>query len=189
MKLRFLLGLFATLLTISLMTSCSEDTPEPTPDPEPTPMDTTTMEPTDNLPVAPDFALSLAGGGSVTKDDFADKTLVIFFFGNGCPPCKGVAPSIESQLKKAFADKSNFAIIGVDLWDGSESRVDGFKSQTGVTFPLALEGSGMGSAYGSTYDRLVVINSKGKIAFQDNGRTAANALDEVVAKVHQLTSN
>lgn len=187
MKLRFSLAfLVALMVTFSLMTSCSsDDTPDPTPDPDPMPTDTMTVE-DDNLEVAPDFSLQLAGGGTAALDDYKDKVLVVFFFGNGCPPCKSVAPAIESELKQRFKTNDAFAIIGIDLWDGNEASVDGFRSQTGVTFPLALKGSSVGNSYGMTYDRLIIVNKKGKIAFKDNARRAANTLDEVMAKVNQL---
>lgn len=185
MKYKITLAILASLFVISLFTSCSsDDTPDPNPKPDPMPKDTTKVD--DNLEAAPDFTLQLAGGGSATLDDYKDKVLVIFFFGNGCPPCKGVAPEIEQNLHQKFKSKSDFAIIGVDLWDGNEASVNAFKSQTGATFPLGIKGSSMGRAFGLTYDRVAVINKKGKIAFKDNSRRAVNTLDEVVAKVDQL---
>jgi len=137
------------------------------------------------LETAPDFTIDIEGGSKVSLKDYEDKVLVIFFFGSTCPPCITVGPSIESKLNEEFGNNSSFAIIGMDQWDGNEAAVKSFRDKTGVTFPLGLKGSGIAREYGTTYDRLVVINANGKITFK--GRSiAANDLDETVNIVKGL---
>lgn len=162
--------------------ACSDSTDEPlimgpdTPD-----------EPAVELEVAPQFQLDTYDGAQVSLSDYKDKTLVIFFFGNSCPPCQAVAPKIESDLQEAFKDKAGFAMIGIDQWDGNAASVEGFKERTGVTFPLALNGSGVARSYGTTYDRLVVINAEGKIEYKGTS-IAANNLDDVITLVQGLVN-
>ena len=81
--------------------------------------------------------------------------------------------------------KSDFAIIGIDQWNGNAAAVERFEESAGVTFPLGLKGSGVANAYGTTYDRLVLVNQGGTIAFRGK-RIAANDLDEVVNMVKRL---
>jgi peroxiredoxin len=133
----------------------------------------------DNLPDAPDFSLVTTSGETLNKASFNGKTLVVFFFGFNCPPCKAVAPSVESQLYQEFKDNDKFAIIGADQWDGTDAGVDRFKEDTGVSFPLGVKGSAMARNYGTTYDRLVIINDKGKLLFKGNS-VASNNLKEVI---------
>ena len=143
------------------------------------------MEEDDGLEVAPGFSLETHDGQTLSSDIFADKVAVIFFFGNSCPPCKSVAPDIEAKINQEFKDDDNFVMLGIDQWDGNAASVERFKDDTGVTFPLGRMGSGVARDYGTTYDRLVLINSRGKIAFKGQS-IAANDLDEVINQVKGL---
>jgi peroxiredoxin len=139
----------------------------------------------DDLELAPDFKLDTYDGNTISLADLKDKVSVIFFFGNACPPCKSVAPSIETKLNKEFQSNDKYRIIGIDQWDGNAASVERFKNDTGVTFPLAIKGSSVASAFGTTYDRLVVITTKGKVAFKGKS-IAANDMDQVISKVIEL---
>ncbi len=179
---RFLYLIF--FIASFLLASCtSEEEPLVFPDPEmEEEMD---MDGDDDLVAAPTFALTTTTGESIASTQFEDKTLVIFFFGFNCPPCKAVGPDIESRLHEKFKDSDNFAIIGADQWEGNNAGVDNFQSTTGITFPLGTNGADMAKDFGTTYDRLVVVNSDGKIAYKGNS-IATNNLDEVVDLVEGL---
>ena len=171
LKYFFLIGF------ISLGISCTkEDT---------APDNQTPKEEEDNLPIAPAFELQNLDGQSVKLSDFKDKVVVLFFFGNNCPSCKNIGPKIESDLNKVHGSNSSFAILGLDQWDGNTASVNSFKSVTGITFPLLQKASATAKAYESTYDRLVVINKKGKIAFRGS-RLASSDLADVKALVENL---
>ena len=60
-------------------------------------------------------------------------------------------------------------MVGVDLWDGTVVDLRGFRNQTGVTFPLLLNGSSatggnFTTLYG-TYDNYVVVNKQGIVRY------------------------
>lgn len=168
MKALFYLSI---LIFVTALISCSGDEDQTSnPDME---------EPSDELETAPYFDLSTFDGQSVSLDDFKDDVLVIFFFGNNCPPCKGVAPDIESNIHQAFTNRESFSIIGIDQWDGTNESVENFKKSTDVTFQLAVMGSEVASAYKTTYDRLVVVNKDGKIAFRGS-RGASRDMSDVI---------
>jgi peroxiredoxin len=174
------INLLLLLSTLFFLMSCSESSDLPiTPGPD------SPDEPIVAAEIAPAFQLDTYSGSKISLADYKDKTLVIFFFGNSCPPCQAVAPKIEDDLNKAFSGNDKFAIIGIDQWDGNASSVEAFKDRTGVTFPLALKGSGVAKNYGTTYDRLVVVNPDGAIEYR--GRSiAANNLNEVIEIVSGL---
>lgn len=138
-----------------------------------------------DLDDAPAFDLKTADDVDLSSKTYDGKTLVIFFFGNGCPPCKAVAPDIETKLNQAFKDNEDFAIIGIDQWDGNAASVEGFQESTGVTFPLGIQGSGTAREYDTTYDRLVIVKKSGKIGYRGNA-IAANNLDEVIGLVESF---
>ncbi|VXC03161.1 Peroxiredoxin [Flavobacterium sp. 9R] len=151
--------------------------------------DNSTTPPSSQNPVvgakAPDFALNGVDGKQVKLSDFNGKVVVLFFFGNTCPSCKAAAPSIQSKLATPYASNSNYQIIGLDQWDGNVASVKSFQSTTGVTFPLLINASGTAAAYKTTYDRLVVIDKNGNIAFSGTKGAASDA-DTARAKVDQL---
>lgn len=60
-------------------------------------------------------------------------------------------------------------VVGVDLWDGTMVDLRGFKTQTGATYPLLLNGTfgtggNMTLLYG-TYDNYVVVNKQGIVRY------------------------
>lgn len=125
-------------------------------------------EQTDNLPPdnpAPTFTLQTSDGQNINLSDYQGKVVTLFFFGYGCPPCKAVAPSIQEQLATPYESNDDYAILGLDVWDGNSAGVDAFKSATEVRFPLLLEASSIARDYETTYDRLVVVDKDGGIVF------------------------
>lgn len=166
------------LLTSSMLSSCGDDGEEaPAPDD-----DVTTPAPA--AEPAPSFELSSVEGGTVSLSDFGGKPLVIFFFGSTCPLCIASGPTVESQVNGSFSN-DEVAIIGIDTWDGNAAAVENFRSSTGITFDLLLQGSAVQSAYSTTYDRLVVIDSDGNIAFKGRS-TASNDAEDVITIVRGL---
>lgn len=151
----------------------SEKTPTPNPD---------TGQTTDPADDAPDFSLADLDGNDVKLDDFNGKVLVLFFLGNNCPSCKSAGPQIQSQLAETYGSNNNFAIIGLDVWNGNTNAVQNFKSTTGITFPLLLNASATASSYKTSYDRLIVVDKIGKIRFKGTGLASqdlANAINAV----------
>lgn len=132
---------------------------------------------------APKFSLKSLDGNDVSLSNFSGKPLVIFFFGSTCPLCISSAPSVESGIKQAF-NAADISIIGIDTWNGNQVAMDNFKSVTGVSFDLLLDGSEVGSDYNTTYDRLIVVD-KGKIVFRGKS-SASNDVDDVVELLEEL---
>lgn len=173
---------FGALITLFILTclslaSCSGDDSEAN--------ETPNTPPISNGVKAPDFNLNSSDGKQVKLSDYNGKVVVLFFFGNTCPSCKAAAPSIESKLTTPYASNTNYQIIGLDQWDGNLAAVQSFRSTTGVSFPLLLTASSVAANYKTTYDRLVVINKKGEIAFTGTKGAASDA-DAAKAIVDQL---
>jgi hypothetical protein len=70
------------------------------------------------------------------------------------------------------AGKFILITVGLDTWNSSSNSesVSGFQS-FGVTFPLAIGAGSVSSAFGISYDRLVVVDQEGVI--RHKGSTAA----------------
>lgn len=173
---RFLL-IFLIGLTLSL-NSCEKEEVTNEPEPEIPVI-------IDNSLLAPAFELKALSGETVKFSDFKNKVVVLFFFGNTCPSCKSVAPDIENMLHKVYGSNASFALLGLDQWDGNSNLVQSFKTATGASFPLLLNASPVAKLYSSTYDRLIVIDKAGKIAFSGK-QLAVNDLNTVKTKVADL---
>ncbi|WP_109832815.1 peroxiredoxin family protein [Reichenbachiella versicolor] len=172
MKNLFLI-LILTAFSITYLTSCTEDSE-----------DNNLPDTSTNGSTAPAFTLTSVDGGESSLSDFNGSPVIIFFFGDECPLCKAAAPSIESELAQKYKD-TDVAIIGIDTWNGTRSSVASFRSSTGVSFDLLLNGSEVAKNYGTTFDRLVVIDAEGNIAFK--GRSSAdNDIDNVISTIEGL---
>ena len=169
------------LLALVFTYSCSGTEEEPN-----TPSNPMEMEPEDELTdPAPTFSLETTEGLVIETSQFEGKNLVIFFFGFNCPPCRAIGPDVESKLHQAFKDNEQFAIIGADQWEGNNAGVDNFQLSTDITFPLGVKGAAMARDFGTTYDRLVIVNTEGEIVFRGSG-IVANHLDEAIEVVQDL---
>lgn len=189
--MKFYYLIFAIILTstITFVSCSSESDPDmeiiddKDDDEKETNDDTSTDD--DNLDDAPSYSLKTYDDQDLNSSTYKDKVLVIFFFGNSCPPCIGVGPDIEEKINDVYKDNEKFAIIGIDQWDGNASSVERFQERTNVSFPLGLEGSDVAKDFGTTYDRLVVVNENNKIAYKGTS-IAANNLDDVIALIDTL---
>lgn len=181
-------SLYLLLFVSLILSACSaEEDPVMNPDPDPDPMTDpmTDPDPTPEYDAAPDFSISTTGGSNLTLSQLKDKVSVIFFFGADCPPCRRAGPEIEEKLFQAFKENDNFAMIGADQWNRNNANVDDFVSTTGITFEVGVQGADMAKAFGTTYDRLVVLNDKSEIVYRSPSR-ASGKIQEAVDVVKNL---
>ena len=134
---------------------------------------------------APTFSLQTSTGENINLSDFEEKVITLFFFGHGCSPCRGIAPSIQDQLADSFSSNDDYVILELDVWDGNSSAVDAFEAVTGVNFPLLLNASSVARNYETTYDRIVVIDQNGGIAFSGT-KPASGDLEAVKTLIDSL---
>ena len=73
-------------------------------------------------------------------------------------------------------------MLGLDTWGGSQSQVEGFRANGGITFPMLLNASGSAP---STYDRLVVVGTDGTVKWVFPGGISG-ALSTAEARVNEL---
>lgn len=125
---------------------------------------------------APDFSLQTLKGTTFTLSANKGKVVFIFLFGNNCPHCLANAPNTQG-IYETFMSNPDFEAIGVDVWNGSASSVQGFKNRTGLTYPIAIEGATLTSKYSSTYDRILIVDQEGTLVY----KATSNATSGVAA--------
>lgn len=127
---------------------------------------------------APDFTINTGSGGTFTLSDNLGKVVMIFFFGADCGLCQESGPHVQGIYNSNMSD-TNFVAIGLDTWpNSSDVKVNGFASASGITFPVGIDANSVKTAYGHTYDRLVVIDKDGIIRSKNNTR-AINDINSV----------
>lgn len=91
---------------------------------------------------APQFALTATDGSTVSKDDFAEKPLLVMFICNHCPYVKHLA----GQLKSVADDyMDRVGVVGIQSNDTKSYPDDSFEKMKeevesrGYTFPYLLD--------------------------------------------------
>lgn len=141
---------------------------------------------------APDFTLPSTTDDDHTLSMYEGKVVVVFMLGYGCPSCKGIAPSVQTQLVDVYQDNENVVFLGIDVWDGTKAQVQDFSKSTNTTFTILQKGSQVAKDWQTSYDRLVIIDQYGNMAFKGSGLVSSHleraivALEEVLET--QLTS-
>ncbi len=75
-------------------------------------------------------------------------------------------------------------MLGLDLWGGSQSQVEGFRASGGITFPMLLNASRNDAT--ASYENFVVIGPNGTVALPATGNLRSSSVDRVKAKVNEL---
>lgn len=132
---------------------------------------------------AKDFTVTTLSGGTYTLSNDYGKVILVFFFGYNCPYCLAHGPEIQKKIINTFTYDPNFTAVGVDVWNGSNSAVEAFKTSTGLTIPLGVMASDVGTLYGVQQDVLMVIDARQQIIFQS--QTYQDASDAAKSKVQE----
>jgi len=137
--------------------------------------------------LAPDFTFTELDGSSISLSDYQGQVVFLFLFGNGCPYCKAIGNDTETRVNNVYGPNENFQALGLDLWNSSSSAatVATFKGQTGITYPLLLQAGDISERYSTTYDRVIVVDTQGHIAFKGKKQTSGD-LDDAIATIDAL---
>lgn len=121
----------------------------------------------------PEFALTGLDGGTYRLSELRGKVVYIFLFGAECSFCRQSAPATQRDIVNTHKNNPKFVAIGIDTWNRSATAVTTFRAQTGVSYPLLLQGGSVANAYSTTYDRNLVIDDAGVLRYK--GTSAAGS--------------
>ncbi len=74
-------------------------------------------------------------------------------------------------------------MLGLDAWNGSQSQVEGFRRNGGITFPMLLNAGGSAPA---SYENFVVVGPNGTVALPATGNLSSSSVTSVKNKVDEL---
>ncbi|RNC84503.1 MAG: hypothetical protein ED557_05855 [Balneola sp.] len=136
--------------------------------------------------IAPNFSYTSLNGQEISLSEFRGKVVYLFFYGAGCPHCRSNGPVTET-INQQFLSNPDFVALGLDTWNLSASQNISFRSATGISYPLLLNArQSLVDYYGNAgaYDRSVVIDSEGRIAYQGSGFVNTDS-DRVISVIQE----
>jgi peroxiredoxin len=97
--------------------------------------------------VAPDFTLrDLATGRPVSLKDLRGSHVLLNYWASWCEPCLEEMPSLQELHEKFQARK--LVVLGVNV-NETEEDLQRLVEQTGVKFPILVEGQAVAQRYGT----------------------------------------
>lgn len=116
---------------------------------------------------APVFEATLTNGETFDLEEQKGKVVMLQFTASWCGVCRKEMPHIEKEIWQKHKD-NGLVVVGIDRDEPLET-VKEFATQTGVTYPLALDpGARIFSLYAEKeagVTRNVLIDRYGKIVF------------------------
>ena len=124
---------------------------------------------------APDFSLSLMGGGEVTSAGLRGQVVMVDFWASWCPPCREEAPAL-AQVYGEYRDRG-VEFVGINLWD-SAGDAEIFLLQQGHEYPNGIdEGGRIAISYGVRgIPEKFFIDTEGRIVRKYSGPMSADRL-------------
>ena len=126
-------------------------------------------------------------GGRIEGSNYAGKTLVLNFWNQDCPPCRGEMPLLEQQARR-FRSKG-VEIIGVlfvgGSWPNDPAAARAFVGRLHVTYPTLLDPT---SDLARRLDIVgipstIVADRSGQKRWQVLGRLHPSQLEELLSKI------
>ena len=95
---------------------------------------------------------------------------------------------MESGIWQAYKDKE-VQVLGLDMWNGSQTQLTSFRTVTRVTFPLLLKaasGTDFGVRSTGSIDAMIVVDQKGVVRQFGNAATSSvNAASALISTLVQ----
>jgi thiol-disulfide isomerase/thioredoxin len=130
---------------------------------------------------APDFELDELTGNQFSFSMNAGKIIVLNFWATWCAPCRYEMPLFE-RYSKTYPDE--LAVLAVNMQE-SESDIQKFTNELGLTFPILLDSDGLVSrlyrvqGLPTTY----FIDPEGRISFIHIGTISETQIEDYLMKI------
>jgi thiol-disulfide isomerase/thioredoxin len=92
----------------------------------------------------PDFTLTTIDGHTLTREDFAGKTVLVNFWASWCHPCVKEIPELEATYRVYSKD---FVILGI-AQDGDDASNRQFAAEHQMTYPIVVHTPTLDSVFG-----------------------------------------
>ena len=133
--------------------------------------------------VAPDFALTDAGGSKVRLADYQGKVVLLNFWATWCGPCNVEIPWF-SEFENACKDRG-FAVVGVSMDEGGWKTVKPYIEQMKMSYRIVIGNDALAKAYGGvdSLPTTFLIDRDGKIAATHTGLIGRSTYEKEIAQL------
>lgn len=94
---------------------------------------------------------------------------------------------VEDSIMKRFSS-SKATVVGIDVWNSSAALIDTFITRTGVTYPIAMNGAAVASAYTIVANSMVVIDQNGVVQYVKQLGTASTTYSIMLGMVSEAAA-
>jgi cytochrome c biogenesis protein CcmG, thiol:disulfide interchange protein DsbE len=135
-------------------------------------------------PMPPISAQTLTGG-VVRPSDYAGKIVLVNFWNQDCPPCRGEMPLLQREAQRLHG--RGVIVIGLVYvggnWPNDPNAALAFLRRLGITYPnMVDESSELARAFGiAGIPSSVVVDRSGQMRFRVLGRLRPGQLDELLS--------
>ena len=99
----------------------------------------------DDKDCLPEFTATTIDGRTITRADFAGKTVLVNFWATWCGPCVKELPALQHTFEKLGGE--GFVILAI-AQDGTDESIAQFASQHQMTFPVVRANPSLDRAFG-----------------------------------------
>lgn len=94
----------------------------------------------------PEYAVTTRTGRLITPDSLRGRVVFVNVWATWCPPCRAEMPALQ-QLADSYA-ADGFVMLGLSVDRGPARAVDDFLAERNITYPVAIVGDDVVSAFG-----------------------------------------
>ena len=138
---------------------------------------------------APDFAINLENGQTLSLSDLEGKVVFINFFATWCPHCRKELPHLEEAVYEKYKNNDNFKLLVIGR-EHTWEDINKFKNQQNSSLPFYPDPERkIFSKYAKqTIPRNFVIDKKGKIVVASVGYNEED-FNKIISEVELLLTN
>lgn len=94
----------------------------------------------------PVYAVTTRAGQLITSDTLRGRVVFVNVWATWCPPCRAEMPALQ-QLADSYAG-DGLVMLGLSVDRGPARAVDAFLAERNITYPVAIVGDEVVSAFG-----------------------------------------
>lgn len=119
---------------------------------------------------APEVRSRSISGATWDLASMRGKVVLVDFWATWCPPCRKTIPHLI-ELQNEYGDRG-LEVVGISLDQGGEQLVTQFVQQSGINYPIVVDGSGTyANRFGGVegIPTVFLIDKQGRIAARQQG--------------------
>ena len=94
---------------------------------------------------------------------------------------------VEDSIMQEFT-AGKVSVVGVDVWNSSDTVIGGFITQTGITFPVTKNGAATATSYGVVANSMAVVDQNGIVRYVKQLGTASTDYATMSGMVSEAAS-